>query len=260
MKHFIILFILFQVPLHNFAQNILFFHFGERHEKVIENLNKFPVDSIEMDTKIKPLIAYYDGFIARYHFNPTGKLYKIEVSKNYDVKRNAKEAVNGALDYFEQIHANMNNTNIKGAKVYRAKQKEHYYEMQEVTYADNDMDVFLVGWSGDLSPEAWIGNDVVSDEDMLDVHDARTAQRELEIAKEKKIAAEKEALALKAIQTKQNTALNIPENQLPATANARLKMPADNEQLVAKSIQVTPEPVEEEKPDTQAKIEEIKEE
>lgn len=247
MKNLFILFILL-IPLRSFSQNILFFNFGERHEKVIENLNKFPVDSLEMDTKLKPLTAYYDGFIARYHFNQTGKLYKIEVSKNYDLKKNSKEAVNGALDYFDEIHATMNNTNIKGTKVYRAKQKEHYYEMQEVNYADNDIDVFLVGWSGNLSPEAWIGNDVVSDEDLLEVHDARTAQREAEIAKAKKLeednmrlAAEKEALALKEMQEKAN---------MQTLPNARVRMP---DLLVAKSIHVEPESVEEQKTDAEAK-------
>jgi hypothetical protein len=249
MKNLFILFILL-IPLHSFSQNILFFNFGEKYEKVIENLNKFPVDSLEMDTKLKPLTAYYDGFIARYHFNQTGKLYKVEVSKNYDVKKNSKEAVNGALDYFDEIHATMNNTNIKGTKVYRAKQKEHYYEMQEVNYADNDIDVFLVGWSGNLSPEAWIGNDVVSDEDLLEVHDARTAQREAEMAKNKRleeekmrVMAEKEELALKELQEKA---------KIQTSPNARVGM---SDSLVAKSIHVEPEPVEEQKADAEVKVE-----
>ncbi|WP_168350655.1 hypothetical protein, partial [Escherichia coli] len=45
-------------------------------------------------------------------------------------------------------------------------------------YADNDIDVFLVGWSGTLAPEAWIGGEVVSEEDILDVHDIRLAQKD----------------------------------------------------------------------------------
>lgn len=159
------------------AQNILFFNFGERYEKVIENLNKFPVDSTQSPTTNKPLTAYYDGFIAKYYFNLQEKLYKIEVSKNYELKKNAKDAVSGAIDYFDKIRAGMSTANVKGTKVYRAKRKEHYYEMQEVFYADNDIDVFLVGWSGSLAPEAWIGGEVVSEDDILDVHDVRLAQR-----------------------------------------------------------------------------------
>lgn len=160
------------------AQNILFFNFGEKYEKVIENLNKFPVDSSEIQTANKPLTAYYDGFIAKYYFNSQEKLYKIEVSKNYELKKNAKDAINGALEYFTKIRGSISTSNVKGTKVYRAKRKEHYYEMQEVFYADNDIDVFLVGWSGTLAPEAWIGGEVVSEEDMLDVHDVRLAQKQ----------------------------------------------------------------------------------
>lgn len=175
---------------HALAQNVMFFHFGEKYDKVVENLRRFPADSIEKETQVKPLVAYYDGFIAHYYFNKEERLYKITVSKNYERKEHARGAVSGALHYFEKIKATTLQTSNRGTRVYKVKNNDRYYEMQEINYADNDIDIFLVGWNAKISPEVAVTEPVLTDAEAFDVHDAREQQRTLLLAKQKEMEAQ----------------------------------------------------------------------
>lgn len=181
--------------IHAQAQNVMFFHFGEKYDKVVENLRRFPADSIEKETQLKPLVAYYDGFIARYYFNKEERLYKIAVSKNYERKDHAKGAVSGALRYFEKIKATTQQSSNKGTKIYKVKNNERYYEMQEINYADNDIDIFLVGWNAKISPEVAVTEPVLTDAEALDVHDVREQQKAFILARQKEMEEQRLILA-----------------------------------------------------------------
>ena len=151
MKRFFTICLLFLYNL-GFSQNVMFFNFNERYEKVIKELKSYPCDSLYQTDKAAPLIAFYQGFKARYYFNGYNRLYKVEVSKIYDSQKDAKEAVDGALVYFDKIRAYMTSSTKYKYKKYRAHRKDNMYEIEVTTYAENDIEIRLDGWNENLQP------------------------------------------------------------------------------------------------------------
>ncbi len=135
-----------------YTQNAMFFTFNEKYDKVYKELNYLDCDTLFQADKFAPLMARYDGFCARYYFNSFGRLYKIETTKTYASAKDSKEAVDGALEYFEKIKAQMNSTSKSQYKKYKAHRKDNIYEIEITTYADNDIEVKLSGWNKSLHP------------------------------------------------------------------------------------------------------------
>ncbi|MBX7240350.1 MAG: hypothetical protein K1X92_01280 [Bacteroidia bacterium] len=135
-----------------YSQNIMFFSFNDKYEKVTKELKSLPCDTLFQTDKTAPLTAFYDGFTAKYYFNTENRLYKIDVFKNYASVKDSREAVEGALVYFDKIKAYMTSSTKTKYKKYKAHKKDNLYEMEVTTYADNDVEVRLGGWNKSLSP------------------------------------------------------------------------------------------------------------
>ncbi len=129
-----------------FGQNIMFFEFNKTYSEIVTELQALNVEEIEFETAARPLTAHYDGFIAEYYFNHNRRLYKIEVTKTYSENKVMREAVRGAVDYFEVICEGVQRAqNPKNkTQIVKATKKERKFEMEITTFAKNDMEVTIM--------------------------------------------------------------------------------------------------------------------
>lgn len=149
------LFILGMFTIANlFGQNVMFLEFNKTYSEVVLELQALNVDEIEFETPARPLTAYYDGFTAAYYFNHNHRLYKVEVTKNYTQNHVMKDAVKGAVDYFEIVCDEVEHANDSKNKtqVIKAAQKERQFEMEITTFAKNDMEVTIIGIDNSHAP------------------------------------------------------------------------------------------------------------
>lgn len=137
-----------------FAQNVMFVGFNKTYEDVVAELQAMNVQEIELEKPSQPLTAYYDGFVAEYYFNHRHRLYKVEVKKNYDRTHEMKEAVKGAMEYFDMISEDVEhipNTKDK-SQMTRVNLKDRKFEMEITTFARNDTEVIIRGIDSEHAP------------------------------------------------------------------------------------------------------------
>lgn len=132
----------------------MFVGFNKTYEDVVAELQAMHVQELELEKASQLLTAYYDGFVAEYYFNHRHRLYKVEVKKNYDRTHTMKEAVKGAMEYFEMVSENVEQVpNPKDkSQMTRVSLKDRKYEMEITTFARNDMEVIIRGIDNEHAP------------------------------------------------------------------------------------------------------------
>ena len=139
-----------------FGQNVMFLEFNKTYSEIVLELQELNVEEIEFETDSRPLTAYYDGFTASYYFNHHHRLYKVEVLKNYAETRVMKDAVKGAVAYFEIVCDEVEHVaNSKNrTQTVKGGQKDRRFEMEITTFAKNDTEVTIIGIDNKYAPSA----------------------------------------------------------------------------------------------------------
>ena len=104
MKTLLTLSIILTCSLFGKSQNALFVGFDHNYASVEETLRGFERARFHTNVPNKKIVVEYNRAIITYLFNQ-GQLYKIEMNKRFDTKRQGKEAFDGCLKYFQTISA-----------------------------------------------------------------------------------------------------------------------------------------------------------
>jgi hypothetical protein len=143
-KHLITLLIFANLVGMATAQNALFIDFRNSYDQVLKSMEARSYVSIESAAPGEELVVEAQGATYIYRFNQ-GWLYEIEMGRQFDKRRIAKQAFKGCLDYFEQIEAEhiaaVEDDKLRKEQVYV--RTGRVYRLRYKILADGSLDVSL---------------------------------------------------------------------------------------------------------------------